>query len=300
MMGLRYRSADALKAVTPTSARRWLVRHRLAARQLTSGQRVLPDFLVIGAQRSGTSSLYKYLGRHPDVAPSLRKEVGYFTFNYQKGEAWYRSHFPLTMRSIIHTRMQGNSLKSFEATPDYLLDPRVPSRAAALLPDTKLIALLRNPVDRAYSHYLHMRRFGFEDLSFEEAIEAEHERIQPDKDSIVHDPDHRARALTRFSYVERGKYAEQLRAWLAHYAEEQLLVVRSEDLFNSPDETIGVILDHVGLAPWTPTFFANYSYTGRMPDHSAMAATTRANLRSLFSSHNDDLSGLLGRDLDWD
>jgi hypothetical protein len=255
---------------------------------------------VIGAQRCGTSSLYKYLGRHPDVAPSLRKEVGYFTSNYQMGEAWYRSHFPLGLRGVVHRHLRGGHLHSFEATPDYLFDPRAPSRAAELLPNAKLLALLRNPVDRAYSHYLHMRRLGFESLSFEEAIEAESERITPDLDAIDVVPDHSPKALYRFSYFERGKYVDQLQAWTQSYPREHLLVIRSEDLFANTRETMAEILHHLGLRRWTPPFFANYSYTRPMPDRLTMDSKTRANLQALFATHNHDLGLLLGRGMDWD
>ncbi|HEX6301744.1 MAG TPA: sulfotransferase [Acidimicrobiia bacterium] len=298
--GWRYRSADALKALTPIAARRWLVRKRLQTRQLTSGRRLLPDFLIIGAQRGGTSSLYKYLGRHPDVAPSLRKEVGYFTSNYRMGETWYRSHFPLALRGVVHGRFRGVRLHSFEATPDYLFDPRVPHRAADLLPYAKLVVLLRNPVDRAFSHYLHMRRLGFEDLSFEAALDAEPERIGPDLESILVNPDHPSKAWGRYSYVERGKYADHLRAWLTHYPHKQLLVVRSEDLFTDTSGTMAEIVHHLQLARWSPPFFENHSYTTTQPDRITMQPKTRAHLRSVFAPHNQDLSVLLGRDMGWD
>jgi hypothetical protein len=169
-----------------------------------------------------------------------------------------------------------------------------------LLPRIKLVALLRNPVDRAYSHYQHMRRLGFEDLSFEEALEAEPERIKPDLDSILVDSDHQAKALGRYSYVERGKYANQLWAWLTHYPGEQLLVMRSEDLFTNTAGTIAEILNHLRLALWSPPFFENYSYTRNKPDRVTMQPKTRELLRSVFAPHNHDLSRLLGRDMDWD
>jgi hypothetical protein len=116
--------------------------------------------LVVGAQRCGTSSLFKYLGAHPECGASIRKEARFFTEYYHEGTDWYRAHFPL---SAGRPRRQ----IYFEATPDYLLDPRVPQRAKALLPeDFRIIALLRDPVERAYSHYWHNRRLGSERIPF--------------------------------------------------------------------------------------------------------------------------------------
>src|SRR5690606_6491994 len=146
---------------------------------------VLPDFLVIGAMRAGTSSLYKYMGSHPAVIPSLRKEIKYFSSEYnQKNESWYRCHFPTGLDIRLLTSMRGTRIQTFEASPDYLLHPRAAARAAKLVPEAKIIVMLRNPVDRAFSHYQHMFRLGLETLPFEEAIVQEPVRLEAEQTRI--------------------------------------------------------------------------------------------------------------------
>ncbi len=145
----------------------------LRVRARTDPDRELPDFLIIGAQRCGTSSFYKYLEDHPLIVPSLRKEVRYFERNYARGEGWYRAHFPSKWHRKWISRRHGREPVSFEASPAYLLHPLAPPRAGQLLPETRIVAMLRNPVDRALSHYRHSVRHGWETPSFEEALEAE-------------------------------------------------------------------------------------------------------------------------------
>ncbi|MFN8451844.1 MAG: sulfotransferase [Anaerolineae bacterium] len=135
-------------------------------RYLTAARRLEPQFAIIGGQKCGTTSLYAYLLQHPRVV-SLFKEVHFFDNNYYKGRRWYRAQFPLAGAP------SEDALITFDASPYYLFHPAAPQRVAALYPDMKLIALLRNPVDRAYSHYSHNRQSTAEKLSFEDAIRAE-------------------------------------------------------------------------------------------------------------------------------
>lgn len=300
MKAIQHRTLDRLKEVTHPSVRRWLVGKRLAMRGTTAKFRVLPDFLIIGAQRSGTSSLYKYLGRHPHVAPSLRKETGYFSSHHDKGENWYRAHFPLAARGAAHRRLHGMNLLSFEATPDYLFDPRTPLRVSALLPDARFVVLLRNPVDRAYSHYLHMQRLRFEDLAFDEALDAEELRLQGDPEDLDADPDHQAKSWSRYSYVARGRYAQQLLRWWEQFDRDRFLIIRSEDFFESPGRILAEITDFVGVDRWLPETFANYSYVGASPSIPDIGADLRAQLQSVFKEDNEHLAELLGRDMGWD
>lgn len=288
---LIHRTADAAKAMAPASARRRLVAARLAARRLNSSQRRLPELLVIGAQRSGTSSLYKYLGRHPDVAPSLRKEVEYFSTEYRHGPDWYRAHFP--------RRGTGYSV-AFEASPNYLFFPAAAERAAALVPDARLLVLLRDPADRAFSHYHHMVRLGFEQESFETALELESSRIEGDLERAMADPGYRPRSWLRYSYVDRGRYATQLRRWLDRYPRSRLLVVRSEALYADTAATLTVIQEWLGLDPWLPEEFRNFSYvSGRAAGYGQLAGAVRADIYDALREEVDALEPLLGERFDW-
>lgn len=264
----------------------------MATRNRLPLTRVLPDALVIGAQRAGTSSLYKYLEAHPQLHASVRKETEYFTFWHERGERWYRAHFPTEMR-MAAARRRGPA-RSFEATPYYLFHPHAPARAAHLVPGARLIAMLRDPVDRAWSHWQHEVRGGRERLSFDEAIAAEAARIGPEEERLLADPTYRSNPHHRFSYLARGRYAVQLERWLAHFPREQLLVVRSEDLYTDPAVTFRRIVEHIGVEPWEPTDFRNHSYDGLRPESGPpMAPETRARLVQHFDADNRRLAALL-------
>ena len=292
--------ADVLSARLPPSTRRTAQRVRHAARRPTSGLRVLPDFLVIGGQRCGTDSLFKDLGLHPCVIAATRKEVSYFTRHFGLGEAWYRTHFPTRARVAVRRRRQHAQVRSFEATPDYLFHPLAAARAAQLVPDAKLIALLRDPVERAYSHYRHMVRLGFEDLSFDEAIAREDERTAPDRDRLRRQPLAHPAHLIRYSYAARGAYAEQLERWFAHFRREQVLVVRSEDFFDRPAAAFAEILAFVELPAWRPEAFPNYSPPPPHPTGGGgPSEATTEHLRRYFAPRNEELHALLGRDMGW-
>jgi hypothetical protein len=251
---------------------------------------------VIGAQRSGTSSLYKYLGDHPQVVPSLRKEVGYFSRHYARGPGWYRAHFPLEGRMTAASRARRAPVLSFEATPDYLLHPLAPRRAAELVPGAKLIVLLRDPVDRALSHYHHMVRLGLEPLPLKQAIEAEPERLARDLERVHVDPGWDALRLLRYSYVGRGMYAEQLERWLRHFPRERLLILRSEDLFADETDAYGRILHFLDVRDWRPRRFRTYSVASDATGH---PPAVRDRLAGAFAAPNRRLYELIGRNMGW-
>jgi hypothetical protein len=240
-----------------------------SARAWTATPGALPDFLVIGGQRCGTTSLHSYLAAHPQVRAATGKELQYFSLHYGRGERWYRGHFPPSSPGVV----------CFEASPLYLFHPDAPSRAAATLPRGRYIALLRDPVERAWSHYLHTRSYGQESLDFAAALAAEESRLAT--------PD----GLRRYSYAARGRYAEQLSRWLAHVPRERLLVLRSEDLYADPTTVYAQVLGFLGLDAFTPAEFA--VHTRRVGRAEPPAEAVRV-LREHFAPHNARLADLLG------
>jgi hypothetical protein len=269
--------------------RRRVAMARVGVRRVGASSRALPDFLIIGTQRGGTSSLYRYLGAHPDVVPALRKETEYFSTEYRRGESWYRAHFPRrTTRPAV----------TFEATPAYLLHPLAADRAAALLPGAGVIAMLRDPAARAFSQHRHNCRLGNEPLSFGKAIAAEPERLRGEYERIQRDPDYQAIPLRRFGYVERGLYARQLERWFARF--DRVLVVSSEDFMRDPRPVFSSVLDFLGLDQWAPDAFANYSYRDPATRPGAeMPGDVRNELEIVFRAPNARLRDLLDRDFDW-
>src|SRR5688500_3157158 len=198
---------------------------------------MLPSFLILGGQRCGTTSLYRYLAEHPDVHPGLVKEIQFFTVNYARGVDWYRSQFP----------PESAGGQTFDASPYYLFHPAAPDRAAGLLPEAKLIALLRNPVDRAFSHYQHNVGNGVEDLSFEDALEAEEGRLAGEEERLARDPAYTSPAHRSYSYVARGKYPAQLERWFGRYDPSSVKVVISAEFFADPAATFAEVLEFLGL-----------------------------------------------------
>ncbi len=150
-------------------------------RNITSRLRVVPDFPIVGAMKSGTSSLYLYTTQHPHVLPALKVEVHYFDINFNRGNKWYRSHFPTIFYKFISRLIKRHKMITGEASPYYLFFPHSAQRIYTTFPNLKIIIILRNPVDRAYSHYFHSTRGGFESLSFEEAVKKESERLIGEK-----------------------------------------------------------------------------------------------------------------------
>ena len=202
-------------------------------RRATAVARLRPSFLIIGAQRSGTTSLYRYLATHPCILPSLRKEIHYFDFQYTKGIAWYLAHFPFNHRPwSTKWRITG------EASPYYMVHPMAPERVRGLNRDMKVIAILRDPVDRAFSHYQHERSHGAETLTFEEGLAAEAERLASDQRLLLQAPHYFSYNHHHFSYLDRGRYGHYLKVWLDHFPGGQILVLNAEEMFADPNRVV--------------------------------------------------------------
>jgi hypothetical protein len=258
-------------------------------RTRTAPLRTLPGALIIGAQRSGTTSLFNYLVRHPDVLAPLGKEIHYFDIHYSRGPGWYRGRFPLAYRS------RAGSL-TLEASPYYLVHPLAPRRAARLLPRARLIALLRNPVDRALSHYQHAVAEGREALSFAEAISREPERLAGEEQRLRDEPGYCSHNHRHFSYLERGRYIEQLRRWAEQFPRSQLLVLQSELLFREPAAVMDTVHAFLGLRPHR---LAEYEPFYQGSYRRAMPPELRAALVREFEPYNRDLYDWLGEEFDW-
>jgi hypothetical protein len=264
-------------------------------RRLTSPLRVLPDFIILGEMRAGTTSLHHYLSEHPQVLQPWRKEIHYFDRLYANGGRWYRAHFPTHPAMRWHAARHGGQALTFEATPDYLIYPETAHRISRDLPGVKLIALLRDPVERAYSHFWMNVRLQRERHAFGKAIKREASRLEGEREKLSGDPNYRSRKLRRYSYALRGIYVDSLKAYDPFLRSGRLLVIKSEDLFARTQETFDEILRFVGLEPWQlrSTASANsFPYDKSQPPG-------YNELRDFFKPHNQRLYEYLGRDLGW-
>lgn len=261
----------------------------------TARFRMLPDIVIIGAQKSGTTSLYNYLIRHPHVARSTRTEVHFFDDHFSKGERWYRGHFPTRSYGRIRQLASGRRVYTIESSPSYLFHPLAAERASGTLPNARYVAVLRNPVDRAYSHYRMERRRGYEGLSFEGALEAEGRRTEGEFERLRTGQIAYSHAFKHFSYVARGRYADQLRRWFRHVDRDRVLVLCAERFWEEPAETFPRMTDFLDLPRWTPSTFKSYGSSTYEP----MAESVRRELVELFREPNEDLERLLGRTFPW-
>lgn len=265
------------------------------ARLVTSRLRALPAFVIIGGQKCGTTSLYRYLSLHPQVLPARLKEIHFFDRNFARGLGWYRAQFPV--RATAPRRGAAPGWITGEATPYYLFHPAAAERLAATLPEVTLIALLRNPVDRAYSHYQHVRARGHEPLSFEEAIEQEPKRLAGEAELLRADPRYRSLPHERYSYCARGRYAEQLAGWMARFSPAQLLILRAEDMFADASATVLQVHRFLGLQPVEHGTLGHFLRGGY---REAMAPATREDLVDYFRPHNAELESMVQQRFDWD
>lgn len=282
--------------------------HRLgdvAYRALTCPARMTPDFIVIGAQRSGTSAFYYHLAEHPNFMVSPTKELNYFNDCYYKGTLWYRAHFPTFAEKRRMLAKQGRRLITGEASPDYLFNPNVPRRVATTMPHAKLIVMLRDPVERAYSHYRLYLRIGKERRPFEEAIASDERRTR-----AAEREEARSGRPSGFyhgydSYLGRSRYADQLEPWLRLFPWEQFLFLRSEDFYADPAAVLRQALGFLGApADGLPERLTYARYDGHSvrPGESGatgMSGALREHLRAYFAPHNTRLYALLGREMGW-
>jgi hypothetical protein len=251
-------------------------------RYVTADFRPLPDFVILGTQRGGTTSLYQWLSSHPGVAPALKKEVHYFDFFYDRGIRWYRSNFPYRRRGRI----------TGEASPYMLFHPLAPERAAKDLPErTRFIVLLREPVQRAISNYWYWKKINYgETESFERAIALEPERMAVENERALRGEN--SIGHVTYSYMARGEYATQLRRWFDAVGRDRILILESEQIYADP-LTLTRVLDWLGLPPHHVPYRSDNS-ADRQDD---MSPALLDQLHEHFEPHNRELFELLGYEL---
>ncbi len=267
--------------------------------------RVLPDFLVVGAAKCGTTSLFDWICTHPMVARPMtdgmpRKELLFFDYNFHRGADWYRKHFPLEATRREFEAEHGRPFITGEATASYLTGYWVPERVRRVVPEVKLIVTLRNPIDRAFSAFQMSRRERLEECeSFEQAIALEGERLAGELERVHSDPRYNPPLpppLGYWSYLQRSRYAEHVARWLEVFPREQMLFLRFEDIVADPSGALERAHSFLGLPPH-PAGELRKLNAG---SYEAMSPQTRAELVEYFRPHNQRLCELTGIDFEWD
>ena len=260
----------------------------------TAALRLEPAFIMIGAQRCGTTSLFRALAVHPQVvSPTFHKGINYFDLNYYRGAAWYRGHFPVAEVARRRTARHGGPA-AFEASGYYLYHPWALERLAHDLPATKLVVMLRDPVDRAYSAYKHEYARGYETESFERALELEDQRLDGEIELMRADPAYESFAHRHHSYRHRGYYAEQLERAFEFFPRAQVHLIDSETYFSKPAQEYQRLLTFLGLRAFEPPFGA---FNGRPGP--PMPAELRQMLEDDYVPQDKRLAKLLGQPPSW-
>jgi Sulfotransferase domain len=262
---------------------------------------LMPDFLIIGTQRGGTTSLYSYLTAHPQIVSATRKEIHFFDKNFHRDIPWYRAQFPALIESDMAETIGRQHVITGEASPYYLFHPHAPARAALVVPNTKLIVLLRNPVDRACSHYYYEVERGYETLSFEEALAQEETRTRDEGQRLAADPHYYSPNHRRYSYLARGIYVDQLERWMNHFPKEQFFIIKSEEFYATPERKLQELFLFLGLPDTSGVQQQEYKQLNSSTSSQAkMEPEMRKRLLSYFEPYNERLYTLLGRDFGWD
>ena len=288
----KMKNHHVLRLVLSTLYNYYIVRQQ-PLRTATSCFRGLPDFVIIGYSKCGTTSLYDFMVKHPNIKPAVTKEIIYFTSKYDHGTRWYRSNFPTNISKYYSYKKTGQTVLTGESTPRYITHNETAPRMKKIIPDVKLIVILRNPVDRAYSHYHHMKRgtIGREfvqNMSFEQYIKTE-EFINSICDIPVH--------FTNYRVLKTGIYIDYLQNWFKYYDRKQFLFLCTEDFYENPQQTLDKTFDFLELPPFKANNLTNFNvgnYKKKMNED------TRKHLIEYYKPHNKRLYRLLGRDFNWD
>ena len=270
--------------------------HRFAKRNInyfTSSSRALPNFIIIGAVRCGTTSLYQNICEHPNVISAKQDEIGFFDSNFHLGLNWYKSFFPKNDELKKLKEEKGVGITG-EDTPFYLWNELVCDRILKTVPDCKLIIILRNPVNRAYSNYQLSIRNGKENLSFKEVIDIEKKQLANDGiylDNKIN--------LGKFKHPRsnliKGWYYEQVKMWIEKFPQNQILVISTEELENKPQETMDIVFNFLKLPKYKMKQFQKLKFV----KYQNMNYETKKELLKYFEPKNERLFSLINKEFNW-
>jgi hypothetical protein len=294
--------AEGRNALPTRTGWQWTARQMARWTLLTMGRplhraRMLPGFLIVGAERCGTTSLFDVLRQHPAVFNGTlpRKEVHYFDNKYSHVLGWYQCHFPLVARARLGARSTGAAPVAFEATANYMFHPLAPERINRDLPGVRLLVLVRDPVERAYSAHAHQVGFGFETEPFERALELEDARLEGELKRIMADPGYQSFSFDHHTYRARGHYTDQLDHLERIFGRDRIHVIDSGDFFAAPGPAYVQVLHFLRLPDCGQPRFTPQNARPRSP----MPQSLRAALEEHFRPHDERLVAWLGREPSW-
>ena len=268
---------------------------------ITGNLHTLPDFYIIGVVKGGTTSLFEYLMMHPNTIQPIGKEIDFFGEYYKRGVNWYKCCFPLKYQKNKAEKSVSSKIITGEATPRYIDYPHAAKRIKALTPNAKFILLLRNPIERAYSHYVMNFNNGdenLETLSFEEAIQNEEKRISGEYEKMIENENYYSWKYYDYGYLNQGIYAKKIKNWYKVFPKESLLILQSEKMFSEPKILFKRVLEFLNLPEYTLDKFEKFK-PGNYSNAQKIQPEIRKKLEDYFENHNKELYQLLGEEFNW-
>lgn len=255
-----------------------------------------PDFLIIGAAKCGTSSLYDHLMQHPCIGQSLAKQIHFFDRYFDRKTSWYKVCFPFIWEKFYVEKLLKKKFATGEATAHYMTHPLAAKRAFEIVPNAKIIVMLRNPVDRAYSHY-NMEKANYnEELSFEEVIEQENTRIAGEFEKMLKNENNSGVNYPHRAYIKSGEYLDQIKRWMEYYPKGQFLFIKTEEFNKDPSGIYHQVLKFLGLPPHELPVYEKI----RKRKYEKMNSETRKKLLEYFKPFNEKLYEYLEKNFHWD
>ena len=262
--------------------------------RITAPGRDYPDFLILGNSFCAKTLLYNYLMEHKLILKNFREESAFFVDYFDKGTNWYKANFPSSLKKFILKRKYGKIPLVGETInlPYY----EIPKRVQCLIPHPKIIVILRNPIDRAYASYLSLVRKGIETLSFEEAINHKIDRWSDVNEKLTENKIEGLEEKTS-SYLTNSIYVDDIKNWARVFPKEEMLFLKSEELFEMSLDTVNKVLKFLNLEPISK--LQNFSKKLER-DIKEVDSPLQKKLKDFFKPHNKRLYDFLGIDLGWD
>ena len=249
---------------------------------------MFPDFIIIGTQKGGTSSLFYYLSQHPEIKTSFNKEVHFFDLNFGKGIEWYKLQFPKENKS--------ENYLFGESSPYYLFHPLVPERVKKTCPNVKLIVMLRNPLDRAYSHFCMQKKRGIEKYNqFDFACAAEKHRLNGEFEKIISDKDYNSYNYQKYSYLTRSLYSTQIERWFEYFPKENFLFLKSESFFYDTISNLNNVYDFLNIRHHNPHDLSKQNSN----EYDPMPLGYKKKIDEYFVNEKNKIIQLLGENFKW-
>ena len=255
---------------------------------ISSPFRTLPSFIIIGVKRCGTTTLFENLAEHPCIEKSSHDNIGFFNDNFHLGINWYKSHF-VTLNKKNEIIKKFGKFATYDVTTSYIRNPELATKIKAEIPNCKIIAILRNPIDRAFSEYNENLKKKPNMDSFEKIILQElndYRKISDEDINLI---------IKQLNLIGKGLYQRQLKKWFEMFSKESILILSTEEFEKNPDMTYSKIFHFLELPDHkiknTKKFNKNL--------YSKMDGNIRKKLEEFFEPHNNELFNLINENFKW-